>query len=154
MDDYRNSPTIKFCADLFPAHRCPSAIKFKIRLECASVNWSNVLLISKASFLAIKWTECREWKRNSEKFNFSLNLFLWVRINYSRNWECFDQSCANRTETVHGTLRCLYVSHLLYGICVNIFLMNRYVFQRATQRARILLTDNIQSGGSGSVNYY
>ena len=25
MDDYRNSPTIKFCADLFPAHRCPSA---------------------------------------------------------------------------------------------------------------------------------
>ena len=27
MDDYRNSPTIKFCTDLFPAHRCPSAIK-------------------------------------------------------------------------------------------------------------------------------
>ena len=26
MDDYRNSTTIKFCADLFPAHRCPSAI--------------------------------------------------------------------------------------------------------------------------------
>ena len=26
MDDYRNSPTIKFCADVFPAHRCPSAI--------------------------------------------------------------------------------------------------------------------------------
>ena len=24
MDDYRNSPTFKFCADLFPAHRCPS----------------------------------------------------------------------------------------------------------------------------------
>ena len=50
MDDYRNSPTIKFCAGLFPAHRCPSAIKFKIRLESASVNWSNVLLISNASF--------------------------------------------------------------------------------------------------------
>ena len=47
MDDYRNSPTIKFCADLFPAHRCPSAIKFKIRLECASVNLSNVRIISK-----------------------------------------------------------------------------------------------------------
>ena len=29
MDDYRNSPTIKFCADLFPAHRCPFAVKFK-----------------------------------------------------------------------------------------------------------------------------
>ena len=52
MDDYRNSPTIKFCADLFPAHRCPAAVKFKIRLECASVNWSNVLLISKAYFPA------------------------------------------------------------------------------------------------------
>ena len=50
MDDYRNSPTIKFCADLFPAHRCPSSIKFKIRLERASMNWSNVLLISKAYF--------------------------------------------------------------------------------------------------------
>ena len=33
-------------------------------------------------------------------------------------------------------------------------MMNRYIFQRATQRARILLTDNIQSGGSCSVNYY
>ena len=28
------------------------------------------------------------------------------------------------------------------------------IFQRATQRARILLTDNIQSGGSCSVNSY
>ena len=58
MDDYRNSPTIKFCADLVPAHRCPSAIKFKIRLDCASVNSSilNVLLISKAYFPANKMT--------------------------------------------------------------------------------------------------
>ena len=54
MDDYRNSPTIKFCADLFPAHRCPSAIKFQIRLECASVNRSNVFLISNAYFPANK----------------------------------------------------------------------------------------------------
>ena len=28
------------------------------------------------------------------------------------------------------------------------------IFQRVTQRARMLLTDNIQSGGSCSVNYY
>ena len=28
MDDYRNSPTIEFFADLFPADRCPSDIKF------------------------------------------------------------------------------------------------------------------------------
>ena len=30
MDIYRNSLTIKFCADLFPAHRCPSVINFQI----------------------------------------------------------------------------------------------------------------------------
>ena len=28
---------------------------------------------------------------------------------------------------MHGTLRFLYLSHLLYGICVNIFIMNRYI---------------------------
>ena len=39
----------------------------------------------------------------------------------------FDQSCVNRAETVHGTLRFLYLSHLLYGICVKIFIMNRYI---------------------------
>ena len=44
----------KFCADLFPAHRCPSVIKFQITLECAGVNRSNVLLISKAYFPANK----------------------------------------------------------------------------------------------------
>ena len=54
MDNYRNSPTFKFCANLFPALRCPSAIKFKIRLECTSVNRSNVLLISKVYFPANK----------------------------------------------------------------------------------------------------
>ena len=48
----------------------------------------------------------------------------------------------------------LYLSHLLYGICVNIFIMNQYISKTATQRARILLTDNIQSGGSCSVNYF
>ena len=53
-DDYRNSPTIKFCANLFPVQRRPSVIKFQIRLECASVNRPNVLLISKAYFSANK----------------------------------------------------------------------------------------------------
>ena len=124
---YRNSPT------LFPAHRCPSVIKFQIRLECASVNRSNVLLISKVTFRQIKWTECKKGKRNSEKFNFLINLFLWFRINYSRNWECFDQSCVNRAETVHGTLRFLYLSHLLYGICVKFFIMNRYISKSYTR---------------------
>ena len=60
----------------------------------------------------------------------------------------------NRTETVHGTFHFLYLSHLLYGICVKIFVMNRYISKSYTT-ARILLTDNIQSGGSCSrVNYY
>ena len=27
MDDYSDWPTIKFCVDVFPAHKCPS-IKF------------------------------------------------------------------------------------------------------------------------------
>ena len=58
--------------------------------------------------------------------------FLWFRINYSRNLECFDQSYVNRPETVHGTLRFLYLSHLLYGICVKIFIMNRYISKSYT----------------------
>ena len=64
-----NSPTIKFYADFFPAHRCPCVIsngnwtewsfvivmiKFQIRPECASVNRSNVLLIFKSYFPANK----------------------------------------------------------------------------------------------------
>ena len=44
----------------------------------------------------------------------------------------FDQSCVNRAETVHGTLRFLYLSHLLYGICVKIFIMNRYISKSYT----------------------
>ena len=43
MDDYRNSPTIKLCADLFPAHRCPSVLKplddpTRLLLRCS--RWS------------------------------------------------------------------------------------------------------------------
>ena len=52
MDDNRNSPTIKFWADLFSAHRYPS-IEFKKRLERASMNSSNIW-ISKAYFPANK----------------------------------------------------------------------------------------------------
>ena len=28
------------------------------------------------------------------------------------NWECFEQSCVNRTESVHGTLSFLFLSYL------------------------------------------
>ena len=33
---------------------------------------------------------------------------------------------------MHGTLRFLYFSHLLYGICVKIFIMNRYISKSYT----------------------
>ena len=102
----------------------------------------------------IKWTECKKGKRNSEKFNFELNLLLWFRINYSRNWECFDQSCVNWTKTVHGTLRVLCWSHLLYGICVKIFIMNQYISKSYTRSKNTILTDNIQSASHCKVNYY
>ena len=55
MDDYRNSPTIKFCDDLFvhiPCSQMSVCNNKSIELiECASMS-SNVLLISKASFPA------------------------------------------------------------------------------------------------------
>ena len=37
---------------------------------------------------------------------------------------------------------------------MNIFIMNGYISKTATKRSRILSKDNIQSGGSCSVNYY
>ena len=95
----------------------------------------------------IKWTKFKKWKRNhSKKFNLELNLFLWFRINYSQNWECFDQSCVkiNWTETVHGTLRFLYLSYLLHMEYVWKSSLWIGIFQRVTQWARILLTSNIQ----------
>ena len=44
----------------------------------------------------------------------------------------FDQRCVNRAETVHGTLRFLYLSHLLYGMCVKIFIVNRHISKSYT----------------------
>ena len=34
---------------------------------------------------------------------------------------------------MHGTLHFLYLSHLLYGICVKIFIMNRYISKSYTR---------------------
>ena len=75
MVDYINLPPIKFCADLFPAQRCPSIKKKflsivlmvkKKRLECAGMNRSN-LWISKAYFSAIKMDCIKKVKENLEK---------------------------------------------------------------------------------------
>ena len=44
-----------------------------------------------------------------------------------------DQSCVNRTETVHvePCISCFY-SHPLYGMCVKIFIMNWYISKSYT----------------------
>ena len=56
-----------------------------------------------------------------ETSNFWVNSFLWFRINYSRNGECFDQSCENRTETVYETLRLLFLlSPIVWNMCENL----------------------------------
>ena len=89
-------------------------------IPCSQMSFPYKISFLRLTFRKIKWTECKKCRRNSEKLNFLLNILLWFRINYSRNWECFDQSCVNRPETVHGTLSFLYLSHLLYGICVKI----------------------------------
>ena len=70
--------------------------------------------------------------------------------------ECFDQSCVNRTETVHGILRLfpVFISPIVWNMCEHLHYESVYFKELRTQRARILLTDNIQSGGSCSVNYY
>ena len=72
-------------------------------------------------FRQIKWTECKKWKRNSEKFNFSLNLFSWFRLNYSRNWECFDQRCVNRPLIFLGQelSKYIYISPIQRGQTAN-----------------------------------
>ena len=124
MDDYRNSPTIKFCAHLFPAHRWPS-IKFKKILERASV-------------VAVAYRRCSFIRDSNCKALIGKILVFWIGGRlwevvalevplYCRNWECFDQSCVNGTESVHGTLGFLFLSHLLYGICEKIFIVNRYM---------------------------
>ena len=47
---------------------------------------------------------------------------------------------------------CIYLTYCMEYVWKSSLWIG--IFQRATQRARILLTDNIQSGGSYSVNYY
>ena len=56
---------------------------------------------------------------------------------------------------MHGTLGFLSLSLLLEGICVKIFIINRHISKsNTTTKLRIVLTDNIHSGGSCNINYY
>ena len=58
-------------------------------------------------------------------------LFL-LSFQFSRRTRAEPLATQARAETVHGTLRFLYLSHLLYGICVKIFIMNRYISKSYT----------------------
>ena len=66
-----------------------------------------------------------------------------------------DQSCVNRTEPVHGTSRFLFftLTYCKCMECVKIFIMNRYI-SKSYATIKNTTDDNIQSGGSCSVNYY
>ena len=69
--------------------------------------------------------------------NSNSNIFLWFRINCSRNWEYFDQSCVNRTESVHGTLRFpVFISLFVWNIC-EISFMNRYIWKSNNEQDTI-----------------
>ena len=46
-----------------------------------------------------------------------------------------------------------FISPIVWNMCEHLH-YEIGIFQRATQRARILLPDNIQNGGSCSVNHY
>ena len=74
-------------------------------------------------------------KNSTTNYNKS---FLMFRISY--------QSCVNRLETTHGTLRFLYLSHLLYGICVKIFIMNRYISKSYTTIKNTIDRQNTERG--------
>ena len=62
--------------------------------------------------------------------NFYSNLFLRfrIKINILETENVFiTAQFVNRTDSVEGTLRFLFLSHLLYGLCVKIFVVNRYI---------------------------
>ena len=63
-------------------------------------------------------------------------------------------SLINRYDSAHGILRFLLFSHLSHVCYVWKSSIWIGIFQRATQRPRLQLTDNIQRGGRWSVNYY
>ena len=66
---------------------------------------------------------------------------FWSKL-YKSNWKC----AWNLAFTV-------FISLIVRNMCENLH-YESVNLQRATQRARILLTDNILNGDSCSVNYY
>ena len=66
---------------------------------------------------------------------------FWSKLCKS-SWNCAWNLCVS----------CIYLTYCMEHVWKSSLWIG--IFQRATQRARILLTDNIQNGGSCSVNYY
>ena len=93
-----------------------------------------------------------EWAIDSEAALIIDRFLDFTEIKYSRNGECFDQSCVNRLESVHGTLRFLFLSHLLYGICVKILIMNRYISKSYTTTTNTIDRQHTERS-SWRVNY-
>ena len=62
--------------------------------------------------------------------------------------DCDISDHASRTESVHGISFPVFVSLIAWNMCENLHYESVYF-----NRPRILLTDNIQNGGSCGVNY-
>ena len=63
-----------------------------------------------------------KWKRNSEILQLLIKSFLTVENKiFSKLRMSSDQSCVNRTETVHATLRFLFLlSPIVWNMCENL----------------------------------
>ena len=72
-DDYRNSSTINFCADLFPAHRFLS-IKLKKKDLNPRASIDQTFEFLRLTFQQIKWTNSKIpiWPTSNEIFSYGL----------------------------------------------------------------------------------
>ena len=96
-----------------------------------------------------------------KQFSPSLKLFLLKSLHFliSSSGYLWSKLCKQLGE-LKLCMSCAWnfnVSRIYLTYCMEYvwkFSLRIGIFQRATQRAKILLTDNIQSGGSCSVNYH
>ena len=57
-----------------------------------------------------------------------------------------DETLIFMPDILHGTLRFLFLSHLLYGIFVKIFIMNRYILKSYTTTKNIIDRQQTERG--------
>ena len=106
------------------------------------------------TFRQIKWTVCKKWKGNSKKFQLLDKSFLmvWNKL-FSKLRMFWSKLCkSNWISTWNLAFPFFYLTYCMEYVWKSSLRIG--IFHRATQRPGILLTDNIQSGGSYSVNYY